>query len=253
MTSIDIKNDAFSCRQNDDFAVIKILKAGKAILTTVESKENLMSILATIKDSPEIKGIAMLYSDEYSGSDDYRRFLCENLDEKPSTDKRRYTITYKSAIIQFLEIISKYPIPIVGGMNGDIGPVSLGLNLALDLRVASEKTTFVNPNLQLGFPPSALLSFHLVRSFGSSRATELMLTKSKFSVHEALDLGLITQIVSKNELESKCLERLRELKSIAPHALVETRRILQPSVNEIRNHIDAVFEAFLRSLYKMKS
>jgi len=43
------------------------------------------------------------------------------------------------------------------------------------------------------------------------------------------------------------------LSTIPNHALVEARRILQPSIDEIRNHIDAGIEGSLRSLYKMKT
>jgi enoyl-CoA hydratase/carnithine racemase len=253
MNSIDVKNDIFTCRQDDDLAVIKLLKGAKKILTTVDSKEDLMSVLETIKESHKIKGMAILYSDKYSGNTEFKRFLRESIEEKPHEVGRRYTMTYKSAIIQFLKIISKYPIPIIGGMNGDIGPDSFGLNLAFDLRIATERTIFFNPNLQLGFPPSALLSFYFVRSLGSPKATELMLTKSELSSQEALDLGLITQIVSAEDLEYTCLKKLRELSTIPNHALVEARRILQPSIDEIRNHIDAGFEGSLRSLYKMKA
>ncbi len=253
MTEIDIKNDSFTCRQDDDLAVLTILEGAKKIFTEVGSKEDLMSILETIKNSKKIKGLAILYSDKYPGNDEYKRFLLELLEEKQYQDKSRYTVTYKSAIIQFLKIINKYPIPIVGGMDGDVGPDSFGLNLAFDLRIATERTIFFNPNLQLGFPPSALLSFYLVRSLGSPMATEMMLTKSEISSDEALDLRLITQIVSAEDLEYTCLEKLRELSTIPNHALVEARRILQPSIDEIRNYIDAGIEGSLRSLYKMKT
>ena len=253
MASIDVKHDFFTCRQDDNFAVITALKGAKQVLTTLDSKEDLISLLNTIKDSQKIKGVAIIYSDKFPGNTEYIRGYRKILEGKQSADRSRTFITYKSAIIQFLEIISKYPIPIVGGMNGDIGPDSLGFNLAFDLRIATERTIFFHPNLQLGFPPSALLSFYLVRCLGSPKATELMLTKSKFSSQEAFDLGLITKIVSKDDLENNCLERLRELSSIPNHTLVETRRILQPSINEIRNHVDAGFEGSLRSLYKMKT
>jgi len=250
MTSIDVKHDFFTCRQDDDFAVITVLTGAMQLLT---SKEDLISLFYTIKDSQKIKGVAIIFSDKYPGNTEYIRGFRKIFEGKYSADRTRTFIIYKSAIIQILEIISKYPIPIVGGMNGDTGPDSFGFNLALDLRIATERTIFFHPNLQLGFPPSALLSFYLVRCLGSTKATELMLTKSKFSSQEALDLGLITKIVSEDDLSNNCLERLRELSSIPNHTLVATRRILQPSINEIRNHVNASFEGSFLSLYKMKT
>lgn len=253
MASIDVVNDFFTCRQDGDLAVITLLKGAKKIATTINSKEDLMIVLETIKDSRKIKGVAIIYSDMYPGNTEYRQFLIESFEEKHRYDKSRYIITYKSAILQFLEIIKTYPIPIVGGMSGDIGPDSLGLNLALDLRIATDETNFFHPNLQLGLPPSALLSFYLVRSLGSHRATELMLTKPEFSSQEALDLGLITQRTSAEELERTCLDRLRQLSTIPDHTLIESRRTLQPGTDEVYKYIDAAFEGALRSVHRIKA
>ena len=253
MILLDVKNDSFACHQDGDIAVITIFKGPHKILTTVDSKEDMMSILETVKGSHKIKGIAIVYSDTYPGNTEYKQLISEILEEKVETDKSRYNVRYKNAIVQFLEFIHTCPIPIVGGMNGEIGPDSFGLNLAFDLRLATEKTAFFNPNLQFGFPPSALLSFYLVQSLGSPKATELVLTKPEFSSQEALDLGLITQIVTAEDLEYSCIAKLHELSSIPRHTLVETRKILQPSMDEIKNHLDAGFEGSLRSLYKMKA
>jgi len=123
----------------------------------------------------------------------------------------------------------------------------------LAVRLATENATFFNPNLQLGFPPSALLSFYLQQSLGSPRATELLLTKTEISPQEALSLGLISQVVADKNLESSCLAKLRELSRIPKHTLVETRSILQPSIDVIKKHLDEGFEGSLRCLYKMKS
>ena len=73
------------------------------------------------------------------------------------------------------------------------------------------------------------------------------------SVQEALDLGLIAQVVSTDDLENTCLEKLRHLSPIPDYALVESRRMLQPDIEEIRKYIEAGFEGALRCLYKMKT
>lgn len=253
MTSIDMGNDFFTCRQDTDLAIITLLKGAKKLATTVDAKEALLMAFKTIKDSREINGVALIYSDEYSGSTEYRQFLLKILEEKQYHDGRNSTVTYKSAAMQVLETIRTYPKPIVGGMVGDIAPDSLGLNLALDLRIASEGTTYFLPNLQLGFPPSGLLSFYLVRSLGPHRATELMLTKQKFSAQEALDLGLITQIVSPEDLENTCLDKLRQLSTIPDCTLVESRRILQPGLEEVNDYINAGIDGSLWCVNRLRT
>lgn len=253
MSSIETVNDIFTCRQDNDLAIVTFLKGAKKIATTVEAKEALLMALETIKDSREINGVAFIYSDEYSGITEYRQFLLNILEEKQYFDGKSSTVPYKSAAMQVLQTIRTYPKPIVGGMAGDIAPDSLGLNLALDLRIAGEGTTYFLPNLELGFPPSGLLSFYLVRSLGPHRATELMLTKQSISAQEALDLGLITQIVSQEDLENVCLDKLRQLSAIPEFTLVESRRLLQPDMDEVNDFINAEIDASLRCQIKLRT
>lgn len=253
MTSINVKTDNFNCRQIDNFVVIEPLEGAQKILTKVEDKEEMLSILETIKNSSDIKGILILYTEEYPGNAEYKQYLLESLESTKHSDKGQYTKTFTSTIKQFLTVIRNSSIPIISGINGDLGPDDLGLTLAYDLRIATEKAYFYNPNLELGYPPSALLSFYLSRSLGPSKATEILMTKTKLSSHEALDLGLITEIVSEQQLEEICFERLGQLSAIAGHALIETRQILQPSLAEITKQMDNSMEGFLRSLYKLQN
>ena len=253
MTMNQKNDDLFSLRKVDDFTIISLRKGAKKILTTVDSKENLISVLKTISGSGETKGVAILYSAKYPGNEDYKKFMFECIEEKPSADKSRYTTTYRYAIIQFLEIIREFPVPIVSGMNGEIGPDSLGLNLALDLRIASENTYFLNPNLDLGLPPSSLLSYFFVRAHGPARATEFLLTRNKFSAQEALDLCLVTEVVPEADIEKSCLEKLQALCRVPAQTILETRRMLQPSMDDVKGKIDSGVQGALRSLYKLKT
>jgi len=247
MAPIDVEKEFFTCRQEDDVAVIKPLKGALNIFTTVDSKEDLLSVIESIRDSKSIKGAVILYSDQYPGNAEYKRMLLDSIEKKEFEDPTQFTI----ALNQFLEVIREFPKPIIGGLNGGIGPYSFGLNLALDLRIATTSVVIHNPNLLIGIPPSPLLSFFLVQSLGSPLTTELLLTKSEIDYSEALDLRLIHKVVSAEELESACLEKLRELSRIPSQTLVETRRLLQPGMNELRSHIDATTKSAKKVVYRM--
>lgn len=252
--SVDNKNnDIFSLRKVDDFAILSLRKGAKQILTTVDSKEKLISVLQAVSESGEYKGLAIHHSAKYPGNEEYKKFIGAVLDEERRADKSRYKITYESAIIQFLGIIRVFPLPIVGAMDGEIGPDSLGLSLALDLRIASKNAVFFNPNLEFGFPPSSVLSYYMVKNYGPTRATELLLTQKKISAQEALELSLVTEVVSAADLEKSCLEKLQELCSIPPQTIIETRRILQPNMDEIKGKIDAGFQGTARSYYRLET
>jgi len=251
MATINIEHDYFSCHQSEEMAVIRVNRGAKKIFTSVGEKENLIAAVETIKATEGINGVAIIYSDKYAGNEQYRQLLRESLQDQVVATQGR-TITYRSAIRQILKAVYRLPMPIVSGLNGEIGPDSFGLNLAFDLRIAADRLLFFNHNLELGFPPSAVLSFFLAQSLGSPLATELMLTRTELRPEEMLDLRLVSKIVPAEELETACLTELRKLTAIPGHAFVEARNMLQPNLDNALKHIDEGFEGSLRCLFKMK-
>ena len=170
MAKIEVDHDSFACRQEDAFAILKLKKRAQEVLTTVQSKEDLMALLSEAQYNPDIKGLALIYSGEYLADKEYKRFIDGFLEEKIDVGKWRYGQRYMIALRQFLEIVLNFSVPIVTGMDGNIGPDSFGLSLASDFRLATEGTQFVNPNVRLGLPPSGILSFFLVKNIGPAKA-----------------------------------------------------------------------------------
>lgn len=253
MGEIDKTTELFTCQLEEDLAVITILEGAGLISATVRDKEELFETLRKINTSSEVKGVAIMYSDKYRGDENYKKLLLESLDEKRYAGSSRYATTYRSAIVQVLEEINNFTKPIVGGMDCDIGPTPFAVSLAFDLRVATENTKFFFPNLKFGLPPSPPLSYFLIESLGFFRTKELIMNKSTLSAQEAFDLGLITQIVSKEDLNKTCLEKLRQLSTIPGFTLIETRRMLHPEMDKMRNYIDSGFDCAVRCMNKIKA
>lgn len=253
MGIIEIENNSFVCRREKEFAVITLKEQAMEILTTVRAKEELMSVLSSIDNASDIKGLSVMYSDEYPGDTEYKNFLKDLLEGRLHEGKTRYFQTYQTSIHQFMNIIFNFSVPIVCGMNGNIAPDSFGMSLAYDFRLATEKSTFIFPNLHLGFPPSGVLSYFLIRNIGRFKAVDILLTKSNLSSVEALDLGLITRLVSEEELEYQCIEKLKEMSNYPSYAISETRRLLQPDLSEAEKYISATLESYRRNLHLMKA
>jgi len=137
-------------------------------------------------------------------------------------------------------------------MDGEIAPPSFAANLAFDMQIATDKTSFILPELKFGLPPSPSLAFYLVHNLNPQKATELILTKSGITAQEALDLGLLTQVVTKMNLKDSCIDKLRQMTAISADALIESRRMLKPSLRMMREYIDEGFEGIIRCLNKMR-
>lgn len=248
MGTIDLTTDIFTIHQEDNFAVITILPGSKALSTTVSGKESLLDAMEMINAEQQIKGVVFLYADNYNSAAEDQNFFHERLGSKHYAGDTPYSYAYRAALNQFLDRVRTFPKPVISGMSGNIGPTTFAVNLAFDLRVVAEHTSFCHQNIKNGLPPSPLLAYYLVMSLGSPRATELMLTKSEFSAQEILDLGLINQIVPKTDLKKTCIVKLNNLSTISERALIETRRMLQPDIEKMDKYIDETFAAAIRCI-----
>jgi 2-(1,2-epoxy-1,2-dihydrophenyl)acetyl-CoA isomerase len=252
MGIIETENDSFACRQEDDFALLTFKEQTMKVLVTVNLKDELISVLSSIENTPQIKGLLVLYTDEYSGDTEYEDLMGYLQSGKMHEGRVRYLQTYQASIHHYIIILLNFPVPIVSGMSGDIGSESFGFSLTYDFRLATEKTIFKLSNLKNGLPPSGLLSYFLVRNIGQAKALDLLLSKPTIDASEALDLGLVSRIVPEAELESRCLEQLKEMSKYPSYAISETRRLVQPDFSDVQKHIDASMEGALRNLYLMR-
>src|SRR5215467_689734 len=81
---------------------------------------------------------------------------------------------------------------------------------ACDFVLATEDSSFATPEIYVGcYPPVALARFSSL--VGYHRAAEMILTGRSFSAQEALDIGLITRVLPKEQLETGLKSLLEEL------------------------------------------
>jgi len=111
------------------------------------------------------------------------------------------------------------PKPIIAAVNG----FSLGggceLAMCCHMRVASENAVFGQPEVNLGLIPGYGGTQRLIHLIGKGKAMELLMTADNIKADEALRLGLVNYVVSKEELINKCIELLTKINLKAPLAI----------------------------------
>ena len=90
--------------------------------------------------------------------------------------------------------------PVVGAING--AAVTGGLELALycDILIASEQARFADTHARVGLLPTWGLSVRLPQKVGVGMARRMSLTGDYLSAAEALQAGLVTEVVPHDEL-----------------------------------------------------
>ncbi|MFP3899783.1 MAG: enoyl-CoA hydratase/isomerase family protein [Acidimicrobiia bacterium] len=85
------------------------------------------------------------------------------------------------------------------------------LALACDLRIASGRARFGQPEVLLGIIPGGGATQRLARLVGPSTAKGLILTGRQVAADEALRLGLVDEVVAPDELDDRVLSLAGEL------------------------------------------
>ena len=108
-------------------------------------------------------------------------------------------------------LIENCPKPIIAAVNGYALGGGCELALACHMRVAAENAIFGQPEITLGIIPGYGGTQRLTQLVGKGKAMELMLTADSINATEALRLGLVNHVVSKELLLGKCIEILTKI------------------------------------------
>jgi 2-(1,2-epoxy-1,2-dihydrophenyl)acetyl-CoA isomerase len=130
--------------------------------------------------------------------------------------------------------------PVIAAINGVAAGAGLSLALACDLRIASDKASFIEVFINVGLVPDSGSTFFLPRLVGLGKAMELCFTGDKLSAADALGLGLVNKVVPGEELMNATRELAERLAKLPTRALGLIKRLLYRSLS---SDLEAMLEA----------
>jgi enoyl-CoA hydratase/carnithine racemase len=117
-------------------------------------------------------------------------------------------------------------LPIVAAVNGIAYGGGLELTMAADIRLASARARFGQPEVNLGIIPGWGGTVRLPKLVGWARARRMLLTGLPVDAHEAYRMGLVDEVVEARLLVDAALNMADRLASLAPLALAELKGLL---------------------------
>jgi enoyl-CoA hydratase len=123
-----------------------------------------------------------------------------------------------------LENMSK---PVIAAVNGFALGGGCELAMSCDIRLASEKAKFGQPEVGLGITPGFGGTQRLPRIVGISKAMELILTGKTIGAAEAKAIGLVSEVYPPEELMDKAMEMANAICANAPIAVAESKRCIR--------------------------
>ena len=149
-----------------------------------------------------------------------------------------------------LALIEGLEMPTIAAVHGACLGGGMEYAIACDIIIASEKASFGQPEVKLGFlPPYAAI--RLPQLVGVARAIEICTTGKIFTAQEARDLGFVSRTAVPEEFDASVDKLVKELQTSSPLILKLNKLAVKQHVGmPLVDALPAVGDLFLNRLMK---
>lgn len=190
-----------------------------------------------IKSDPSVRAVLLTGAGpRFCGGGDVKAFLVDDL---PS-ELRRMLANLHVAISQLVRGDSL----VVAGVQGSAAGAGMGLIGASDYVVAGESTKFVMAYTAIGLTPDGASSWFLPRTIGLKRALELTVTNRMLGAAEALEWGLVNEVVPDDEVAARAAAVATKFANGPVRAFAKAKHLLHSSFEHtLETHLAEEAEA----------
>ncbi len=121
---------------------------------------------------------------------------------------------FRDLILIFHRIITdlrRMEKPVITAINGSAGGGGMSFAVAGDLRIAAESAKFKQAYTSIGLSPDGGWTVFVPQLIGLAKATELLLLDPVFDAQEALNMGLVNEVVPDDQLMARVGELAAQL------------------------------------------
>jgi len=127
--------------------------------------------------------------------------------------------------------LSTLPFPVIAAVNGFALGGGCELALACDIRIASENASFALPEVTLGICPGWGGTQRLARIVGYGIAAELMFSAKRITAERALQIGLVSEVCSSEELMNTANDLATKIGRNAPLAVKAAKKSMREGID----------------------
>lgn len=209
---------------NEGVATVALDRQEKFNSFVMEMSVELQEVLTEIKNRTDVRCVVL--------TGNGKAFCAgQDLGEAIATDGPGLESILKDGYNPIIRMMRELPIPIVGAINGVAAGAGANIALACDLVVASENSSFLQAFTKIGLIPDSGGTYFLPRIIGTQRAMAQMLLADKVTAAEAKAMGLIYDVYTTEEFQTKVAELSTRLASMPTKALAFTKQAIYAGWN----------------------
>jgi 2-(1,2-epoxy-1,2-dihydrophenyl)acetyl-CoA isomerase len=129
--------------------------------------------------------------------------------------------------------------PVIAAVNGAAAGAGLSFACACDIRIASDAASFVPAFINIGLVPDSGGTYFVVELLGYARAFEWMTSGRKLTAAEALEWGVVSEVVDGDGLAARADEIAAQYASMPTRGVGMTKRLFSEAA---RNRLEQQLE-----------
>lgn len=223
--------------KKENIAIVTIHRPEALNALNFDVLNDLKSMFAEIAEDNEIKAVVL--------TGEAKSFVAGAdiaLMKEQTTLEGREFIIYGQSVMNAIENMD---IPVIAAVNGFALGGGCELSMACDIRIASSKAKFGQPEVGLGIIPGFGGTQRLARLVGKGNANYLIYTADIIKADEALRMGLVQKVVEPDELLDAAIEMASKIASKAPIAIKMAKKAINNGLNtDINTGVNFEAEAF---------
>jgi len=136
------------------------------------------------------------------------------------------------------------PKPTIAAVNGFALGGGCEFAMSCDIRIASEKAKFGQPEVTLGITPGFSGTVRLPKLVGMGKAKELIYTGRMVGAEEAQSIGLVNKVTTKDELLEEAMTMAKSIAANAPLAVTYSKASINKTVEmdtDVANTIEETY------------
>lgn len=130
---------------------------------------------------------------------------------------------------QAISTFARMDAVVITAVNGVAAGAGFSLAISGDLVLTADKASFTMAYTKAGLSPDGSASYYLPRLIGVRRTQELMLTNRTLSAAEALEWGLVNEVVPAAELAGRATELAQQIASGAKGSGAAVKKLVLAS------------------------
>ncbi len=211
----------------DKVATITLNRPDAANALDLKMAEELCDVATLCDEDPDVRAIVLTATGKMFCAGGDLASIAKSGGDVPLLIKRMVTSLHP-AVSRF----ARGDAPFIGAINGTAAGAGFSLALATDLAIASSEAKFTMAYTAAGLSPDGSSSFYLPRLVGTRRAAELMMTNRRLSADEALQWGLVNQVVPPEEVMPTAMALAKQLAAGPTKSYGLVKKLLTQTFNE---------------------